>query len=460
VIEKLDDRGQGVGQTGSLGLALRHAVPGSRVRAEVLRKRGKRSEGRVIEVLHPGPDSVTPDCPHFGTCGGCAFQNFDYAGQLEALRLRVQRHLEEAGVASGVEVEAVLPSPSLRHYRNKMEFTFGNRRWRGRDELEASGEERDADFALGLHVPGRHDKVLDLEDCTIAFGEAAPLLRSVRELARSLDLVPWDVRTHSGSLRHLVLRKGHFTGQVLLALVTSEEAPEAVEALARALSERHPEITTLVQLINTRAATVAVGERQRVLHGDGWIHERLCGLEYRVSAASFFQTNSQQAERLVEVVREESGIAGASDAVIWDLYCGAGTFALDLARTGARVLGIESAPSAVEDAERNARANGIESVRFLAAEVEQCLDGADALGPEPEVCVVDPPRAGLHPRALRALSRCAARRLVLVSCNPQAGARDVAALSRAGWALSRIRPLDLFPHTPHVECVLSMDRVQ
>ena len=466
-IEGLDVRGEGWGQVAGRVMRTRHAVPGSRVRVKVLRKRSKRAWGRVLEVLEPGPDTTDPNCTHFGTCGGCAFQNLAYPAQLEALRHRVQQELERVGIPvggpmgepAGVPVDAVLASPSLWHYRNKMDFTFGSRRWRSAQEIEEHGEERDATFALGLHAPGRYDKVLDLEACTIAFEEASPILRSARELSLEQGLLPWDVRTHSGLLRHLVMRKGHFTGEILVVLVTSEDAPAEVDAWAVALRERQPEITTLVQVVNSRPAAVAMGERQRVLYGRGVIRERLAGLEYSISAGSFFQTNSAQAEQLMRVVREEVQLDQATAPLVWDLYCGAGTFALDLARSGARVLGIESIASAVADARHNARANGLQQVEFLQREVENCIGEAGALGAAPDVCVVDPPRAGLHPRALPALAAVPARRLILVSCNPEAGARDVAALAQAGWELRRVRPLDLFPHTPHVECVLSMERV-
>ena len=461
-IEGLDARGEGWGHVAGRVLRTRHAVPGSRVRVKVLRKRSKRAWGRVLEVLEPGPDAVDASCTHFGTCGGCAFQNLAYPAQLEALRMRVRQDLERAGVplggSQGVSVEAVLASPSLWHYRNKMDFTFGSRRWRSTQEIEEHGEERDASFALGLHAPGRYDKVLDVEACAIAFEEASPILRSARELALEQGLTPWDVRTHGGLLRHLVMRKGHFTGEILVALVTSEDAPEAVDAWAAALRERRPEITTLVQIVNSRPAAVAMGERDRTLFGPGVIREHLAGLEYTISAGSFFQTNSAQAEQLMRVVREEVQLGQVADPLVWDLYCGAGTFALDLARAGARVLGIETVASAVADAQHNARANGLQQVEFLQREVENCIDEPAALGDPPDVCVVDPPRAGLHPRALPALAAVPARRLVLVSCNPEAGARDVAALAQAGWELRRVRPLDLFPHTPHVECVLSMER--
>ena len=452
----LDDKGGAFGRAEWEGAAyrvrMRGAVPGARVRAEVLKRRGERIEARVGEVLEESAAAVAPRCAHAGSCGGCSFQGLDYAAQLSELGALLERQLAPLTEAAGgaLPIEPVLPCADPWGYRNKMDFTFSNRRWI--EEHEPAGAPDG--FALGLHVTGRHDKVLDVARCEIQFEEANAILASVRELVQSAGLPPWDLRAHTGLVRHVVLRKAVATGEILLDLVTAEDAPELVEPLAAALVARHPELTTVVQNVNTRAATIAVGERERVLHGPGVIRERLGGLEFEVSANSFFQTNTAQAEELLAVVREEAALAG--NELLFDLYCGAGVFALALAGDAREVVGFELAPSAVEDARRNAGRNGVSNAVFIDGDIATTL--AEHGGPSPDVCVVDPPRAGMHPRVIAALRRAAPARIVLVSCNPKAAARDLAPFVADGYRVTRVCPLDLFPHTPHVECVFTLVR--
>jgi 23S rRNA (uracil1939-C5)-methyltransferase len=450
----LDARGRGVGvEAGGAPVVLRHALPGSRVRARVQRRSRGALEARVVELLEPSPDAVEARCPHFGTCGGCAFQDLAYAAQLAHLARGIEAALDEHGVRAGVAVEPVLGAAQPFGYRNKMDFTFGSRRWV--EEHEPPGAE--AAFGLGLHVPGFHAKVLDVRACDIAFPGAAALVNTARALAREQGLAPWDLERHAGLLRHLVLRRGVRTGEVMVQLVTSDDAPDAIIPYAAALVAAHPEVTTLVQGVNTLPASVAQAEREHVLHGSGVIREELCGLTFTLSAASFFQTNTVQAERLFELVR--AAAAPAPDAVVYDLYCGAGAIALVLAAAARAVWGFEAVPAAIADARANARANGVRNATFVEGDVLAALaEPAQAGRPRPDVVVVDPPRAGLHPRVPAALAALGAARLVYVSCNPASAARDLVPLADGGYRLVRVQPVDLFPHTPHVECVLTLER--
>jgi len=451
VVEELDDKGCGLARHADHRFHVRGAVPGSRVRATVHRRRKNHVDAALIEVLEPSGRAVEAPCPHFGVCGGCSFQNLAYAAQLEELHRLLAHTL---GEFPEVEVEPVIGCDDPWHYRNKMDFTFSNRRWIETDEPEGV----DRGFALGLHPSARHDKVLDVKSCAIAFAEAGPILNTVREVAVDLGLDAWDTRDHCGLLRHLVLRKGFATGEILAQLVTTEEAPERIAPLVAAVLERHPELTTVVQAINSGVALVAVGE-ERVLHGPGRIHEEVCGLRFTISAQSFFQTNTAQAERLVARVVEHAQASPGQR--VFDLYCGCGTFSLPLARAGVDVVGFELVESAVEDARRNAAANGIETARFVAGDLTQTLtsDSLEALGlATPDLCIVDPPRAGMHPRALGSLRRLAPRRIVYVSCKPSSAVRDMQALRVDGYRLLSAQPIDLFPHTPHLECVFVLAR--
>lgn len=452
-VERIDERGQGVGralhESGEYRVALRRALPGERVAAQVLRRRGERIEGRLLEVLRASEERSTPPCGHYGACGGCSLQDLAYSGQLRAKRELVELALANAGVR--VAVEPVLGAVSPLRYRNKMDFTFGTRRWV--EVGEAEGATRD--FALGLHPREQFRKVLDIERCEIQPEPFDRILATARRLALEQALPAWDLVKHEGLLRHVVLRTSVATGEILVQITTSSEAPELVRLYVDALLAAHPEITTLVQAINSRGATVAYGERELVLHGPGSIRERLAGLVYRVSAASFFQTNTAQAERLVEVVLEETAPAAHERGL--DLYCGAGTLTLPLARRCAHVHGVELVEAAVADGRRNAEENGLGNVEFSAGDVLAWFESKGAL--ECDFVVVDPPRAGLHAKVVELLARVPARRMVYVSCHIGSAARDLAALAPHGWNVKRARPVDLFPQTPHVETVLTLERV-
>ncbi|MEO2162345.1 MAG: 23S rRNA (uracil(1939)-C(5))-methyltransferase RlmD [bacterium] len=447
-VEAIDDLGRGRGEVDGHPVAVRGAVPGSLVRAEIRRRHRGAIGAQLEEVLEPGPFQREARCPHVGTCGGCSFQTYDYAGQLEALRGHLLERLEEAELLGEVEVEPVLGMEEPFGYRNKMDFTFGNRRWIEVGEPEGV----QSDFALGLHVPGVYSKVLDIQSCAIHFEGADEILTAARELAREHGLEAWDTRRHVGLLRHLVLRKGVNTGEILVYLVTSVEDAERVDPWAAALVRRCPQITTLVQGIHDRAAAVAIGEEERILHGPGVIHEILAGLTFTLSPTSFFQTNTTQAERLLECIHSEIPASGGR---VFDLYCGAGTIGLSLAAKVSEVVGLESSPSAIRDARANAEAAGIHNTSFLEGDVlenlEQCTRGSQG-----DLCIVDPPRAGLHPKVIPILLAAAPARMIYVSCNPVTAVRDLEHLARGGYRLARVQPVDLFPHTPHLECVFTL----
>ncbi len=463
VLEDVDERGRVLGRHEGLSVAVRGGTLGARVRARVSRSRRRGLEAEVELELVRSAERVEPRCPHFGSCGGCSFQDLAYRAQLGALERLLARTLAPLG---RVPLAPVIGCETPWRYRNKMDFTFGRARWiephEPRDGPGASGDPR---FALGLHARGHHHKVLDVRACEIAFEGAVPIVTSARELALARGLEPWDVRARTGLLRHLVLRRSWASGEILADLVTTEEAPALVGPYVEALLARHPEITTFVQHVNAGAALVASGDLARIFRGQGTIEERLAGLAFSISAGSFFQTNTPQAERLVGLVRERAAVGPGETA--FDLYSGCGVFALALAAAarplepGPDIAGFELAPAAVQDARANAVRNGLERVRFVAGDLARTLlpENLRALGlPRPDVCIVDPPRAGMHARVLGALRALQPRTIVHVSCNPLAALRDLEVLVSAGWRLERVQPIDLFPHTPHLECVSELRR--
>lgn len=454
VVDALDARGGALGHSGSERVRLPRARLGARLRARVLRRRRSHLEAWPLEELDAGPHAVVARCAHAGVCGGCSLQEVAYERQLVELRRLVLAALAPWR-ALGVDVESmlgpVIGADERFAYRNKMDFTFSNRRWVEAHEPPGVAQ----DFALGLHLAGRHQKVLDISRCEIQFEQGNAILASARALALERGLTGWDLRAHTGLLRHLVLRRSSATGEVLACVVTSGEDPEAAEAYARELARRRPEITTMVWAQTDRMSAVASGT-ERVLSGTGFIRERLGGLWFRVSAQSFFQVNSAQAQRLVELVRELAG--GVVGKRVFDVCCGAGVLGLAVARDARELVGFEIEPSPVADARVNAQANGVAGARFVEGDVRATLAAEALRGGEVDVVLVDPPRAGLHADALEALVGVGARRVVYVSCNAASAARDVGRLIEAGWVLERVEALDLFPHTPHVECVFGLAR--
>lgn len=458
-IGRIGARGRGLAPVPTEDLAIRFANPGAKIRARVLGRSKKRLEGRIEEVLDAGPHASPPRCPHAGVCGGCALPTLEYGEQLRQKRLLVEDAVQRAFSARGLGlgqlledgVQDVVPAAKIEGYRNKMDFSFGSRRYILPDEPEGV----DASFGLGLHAPGLYQKVLDVEHCAIAFQGASEILRTTRELALERGLKPWDLKSHTGLLRHLVLRRGERTGETMVNLVTSERSALEIDALVATLLERHPDVTTVVQNITTREASVAYGEEEHVLFGPGTIQDEISGKRFMISADSFFQTNTSQAEVLFDLVREAADL-GAKDA-LFDVYCGAGTIGLVIGDDAGSIHGFESAPTAVRDARKNAERNGIENATYYEGDVLKTMALAlDARSARPDVLIVDPPRAGLHPKVPAQLIQLDSSRVVYVSCNPKTGAHDVAAFVAAGYELRSIQPVDLFPHTPHVEAVFSL----
>lgn len=451
-LECFDARGRAVGLCGEYRVRLPRGVPGEVVRARVLRRRRDQVDAVATERITPSPLAVEAPCSHFGSCGGCSLQGLDYAAQLSGKLRLVESAFAAVRLPSSVPIETVRPAPETLRYRNKMEFAFGRRRWIEPGEPEGAP----SSFALGLHPANFHGKVIDVRSCAIQSAAADLVLDAARKIAWELRLEPWDVRTHAGLVRHLLVRVARGTGEILVSLVTSADAPEAVQAFASALLGRGLGITTLVHGVQSRPADTAIAERERVLFGPGVIREELGGLRFELSASSFFQTNTLAAEALLALVREEAALTGSE--VVWDLYCGIGTLGLCLAGSAREVAGFEISPAAVADARRNAELNGIANARFVAGDVALSLAREAATARPPELLVLDPPRSGLHPRLFESLFALPARRIVYVSCNPAAAARDVGRFAAEGWRPSRIRPIDLFPHTPHVECVVGLSR--
>jgi 23S rRNA (uracil1939-C5)-methyltransferase len=459
-IESLTPEGAGVGRVDGLVVFVREGVHGDRLRARVERVRKNFVEASILDVLRPSASRVAPRCRYFGVCGGCRLQHVEYAAQAEFKRRHVVDALERIGGFRGIEVRPTLAASSPYLYRNKMEFSFGER-WVTREELDRvdAGTDR---FALGLHIPVRFDKVLDLEECWLQSEASTTILNETRAFCRERSLPIHSTRTHTGYLRHLVIRQSGRTGDLMVNLVTSDSRPGVMEALTGRLRAVVPSITTVVNNITSRKSQVAVGETEAVYYGPGFITEVLGARRYRVSANSFFQTNTAQAERLYDAARDAAELR--RDDVVYDLYSGTGTIAMHLCDAVDRVVCVESVDAAVADARRNAELNGVGNCEFVVGDLKDRLTRDTAWmqeHPLPSVVVLDPPRAGCHEGVLEALARLRPERIVYVSCNPATQARDVQKLcALAPYAPGTSQPVDMFPQTGHVENVLPLKLIR
>lgn len=458
-ITRLAFGGSAVAHLEGFVVLLEQGVPGQKVRARVTRKKSHYAEGHVLEVLSRAPGELEPFCPHFGVCGGCRWQNLAYNAQLTWKHRHVVECLERLGGFSSPRVEAALASPDTLWYRNKMEFTFSSRRWLSPAEI-ASGQVLDRSVALGLHARGHFDRVFDVEACSLESEAAVAIVKESREWARRSGLRPYNTRDHQGFWRFLVVREGKATGQRMVHVLTAghRDATALVDGLAERLREHVGEITTIVHSVSHKKAQVAVGDVSRTVWGPGFIEEALEGLRFRISAHSFFQTNTFGALRLYDVVRRLADLKGQE--TVWDLYCGTGSITLFIASRAHRVIGFELVQEAIDDAFVNCTLNGIDNCSFRAGDLKDLIREAarnSRIHGTPDVVITDPPRAGMHPHVIQALLDVLPSRIIAVSCNPATLARDLALLSER-YAVEAVQPVDLFPHTPHIECVVKLVR--
>ncbi|MFL6029792.1 MAG: 23S rRNA (uracil(1939)-C(5))-methyltransferase RlmD [Gaiellaceae bacterium] len=439
-IDSLAYGGNGVARLNGFVVFVRRGLPGDTVRARVTKVQRRHAEALATEVLTPGPQRVDAPCAHYPACGGCRFQDLAYEAQIESMAAQVADALRRIGGIADAPLEPLVPADDVFHYRNKLEYSF--------TQLEDGP-------TLGFHKAGRWDEVLEIEKCWLTTDVGNAIRNAVREWARGDRLVAYDQEEHTGYLRHLVVREGRNTGQVLVQLVTAPGEKFDTGGFVDTL-RAFPEVRSIHWSENESPAEVTNLPTQ-LLWGEDAIEEELCGLRFRVRPNAFLQTNTGMAERLYGIAREFAGLTGGE--TVYDLYCGIGTIGLVLARDALTVWGIDVSEESIACALENADLNGIGNAAFFAGNVGQAVVELHERSGEPDVVVVDPPRAGLAGKALKRLGEIGAPRLVYVSCNPTTLAGDAKRLAEDyGYKLMRARPVDMFPHTPHVETVALLER--
>lgn len=449
-IEVIDiaEEGKGIGKHEGLVLFIDKAIPGDTVDVETYRRKKNLHEARIIDIKEASEWRESPFCAHFGVCGGCKWQHMSYEGQLHFKQNTVESTLQRIGGVDTSAMESILPSVKNRYYRNKLEFTFSNKRW-FTDVDDILEEEEQS--ALGFHVPKRFDKILPIQHCYLQEDPSNAIRNELDAFAKQKNISYYDLRGHTGSLRNLIIRTSS-TGELMVIVVFAYPNPEEVESVMKFLASEFPHITSLLYVVNQKKNDTIFDQEVVLYKGRAFILEEMEGLSFKIGPKSFYQTNSLQAYELYKLVREFAGLSG--DELVYDLYTGAGTIANFLAGEAKKIIGIEYVPSAIEDAIFNAQQNKITNTEFFAGDMKDVLT-ADFIKQhgQPDLIVTDPPRAGMHPSVVKRILEAEALKIVYVSCNVSTQARDLALLSEK-YEVERIRPVDMFPHTQHVENVV------
>lgn len=444
--------GKSVARVNDMVVFIPYGAPGDIADVKLDKKKHSYAEGHITELKTPSPMRVTPLCEHFGTCGGCKWQHLPYDAQLRYKQQVVEDALTRIAKVQLPPTSPILGSDEIWCYRNKMEYTFSNKKWLTFDQIK-SGDIPEVRAAAGFHIPGAFDKVLDIHECHLQdhLGDRLRLFIRDYGIAHGLDF--YDLRANEGLLRTLMIRIAS-TGETMALLAFGRDDMGAITPLLDAVRAEFPMLTSLLYVINTKANDTFNDLEIRTHSGRDYIEEEMEGLRFRIGPKSFYQTNSRQAHRLYTVARDFAALTG--NELVYDLYTGTGTIAQFVARNARKVIGIEYVPEAIEDAKLNARVNGLDNTEFLAGDMKDVLtDDFIAANGKPDVMIVDPPRAGMHQDVVDVILRAAPATIVYVSCNPATQARDLALLD-AKYSVEAVQPVDMFPHTHHVENVVKL----
>jgi len=436
-------------------LFVENAIPGDVVNARIVKEKKNWAEGKILQLVQPSSDRIDAFCPHFGICGGCKWQMLPYEHQLRYKQQQVQDQLERIGQVALPEMQMIIGSPHERYYRNKLEFTFCTSRYLTNEEIrQADGEKIEPEPALGFHAPGMFDKVVPITTCYLQPEPTNILLNALRQYTEAHQLEYYNYREQNGWLRNVVIRVAR-TGEVLINLVIHHEDKAAREGILQYILEQVPGITSLHYTINPKMNDSIHDLEVHTWFGKGFIEETLEDFRFKISPKSFFQTNTYQAEALYRAIRDFAGLTG--DEVLYDLYCGTGSIGIFCSKLAKKVIGIEVVEDAVKDAYENASLNDIPHCKFYAGDVATiCTDAFFEEHGRPDVIITDPPRAGMHEKLIQQILRIAAPKVVYVSCNPATQARDLQLLDSA-YKITRLQPVDMFPHTHHIENIALLE---
>ena len=449
--------GKAIARVNDLVVFVPYVVPGDVVDLQVRRKKHHYAEAEAVHFHTYSPVRAVPFCQHYGVCGGCKWQVLPYEEQLKYKQKQVMDNLTRIGKIELPPISPILGSAKTREYRNKLEYTFSNKRWLTTEEVQQEVV-YDQMNAVGFHIPEAFDKVLAIEKCWLQDDISNRIRNTIREYAFEHDYPFINLRTHEGMLRNLIVRTSS-TGElmvILVAQIQNDDELARLNVLLQYVADKFPEITSLLYIINNKVNDTITDLTVHTFRGKDFMYEEMEGLRFKVGPKSFYQTNSEQAYVLYKVARDFAGLTG--DELVYDLYTGTGTIANFVSRRARQVVGIEYVPEAIEDAKVNSALNGIDNTLFYAGDMKDILtDDFIAEHGRPDVIITDPPRAGMHPDVVQVILNAAPQRIVYVSCNPATQARDLQLLD-AGYQVKAVQPVDMFPHTHHVENVVLLEK--
>lgn len=457
-VESTAFKGKGVAKYDGIAVFVPGTAPGDIVKARITRKKKSFREAKVLEILQPSPKRIEPKCSHANVCGGCTWQHLPYSEQVKHKEQHVRDHMERIAHIDPDVVQQIVKCDSEFYYRNKMEYSFGTKRWLTEEEIQRDEYVDDTAFAAGLHAPGRFDKILNLKECHLQDPVSYNILDFVRNYCIQNQIPAFDTYKKEGFMRHLVIRNSQFTNDLMVNLVTFRDEPELVNQLKDELLKEFPQITTIVNNVNDQPNPTAVGRFENVLYGPGFIVDKIGNHSFKIHANAFFQTNTKQAEKLYSVARDYAELNEGGH--LFDLYCGVGTLSLYMADKADKVTGIEIVDVAIENAKFNARENDVKNTEFVLGDMKDTFnDEFLAKNGHPDCVITDPPRSGMHPDVVEQLCNLDVNRLVYVSCNPSTMARDLKELKEY-YTIDAVQPVDMFPQTYHIEAVAKLTKKQ
>lgn len=453
-IETIAAEGKALARINDMVVFVPGVIPGDIVDIQVNKKKKSFMEGYVTKFHSYSKERSDAFCEHFGICGGCKWQILPYEKQLHYKQQQVADNFQRLGKFETPEISPIMGSEKTEFYRNKMEFSFSNKRWLTSEDMQ-DGKPQENMNALGFHVPGRYDKIVDVNKCHLQTDPSNQIRNAIRDYALQNELEFFDIREQSGFLRTLIIRTST-TGDLMVIATFFKEDKEKREALLAFVQDKFPEITSLMYVINTKGNDSITDQDVAVFSGNDHIYEEMEGIRFKIGPKSFYQTNSEQAYELYKVARDFANLNG--DEIVYDLYTGTGTIANFIAAKAKKVIGVEYVPEAIEDAKLNSQLNDIENTDFFSGDMKDVFT-REFIGThgKPDVLIVDPPRAGVHQKVIDAMLYCDAPKIVYVSCNPATQARDIALMSE-NYEVTKIQPVDMFPHTHHVENVVLLVR--
>lgn len=444
--------GKSIAKVDEMVIFIPYGAPGDVINLKLDKKKKSYGEGHIERMLTPSPMRVTPFCEHFGICGGCKWQHLPYEFQLRCKQQQVVDALERIAKVKLPTITPILGSENTTHYRNKLEFTFSNKSWLTFEQMRNEEEFTDRD-ALGFHIPGAFDKVLDIKKCWLQDDVSNEIRIFIRDYAKSKNYSFFDLRAQVGLMRTMMVRISS-TGEIMLIVMFAENDLVKITDVMSAIKDKFPQITSLLYVINQKANDTIGDQKIITFNGKDYIEEKMEDLKFRVGPKSFYQTNSHQAYELYKVARRIAHLSG--NELVYDLYTGTGTIANFVANNAKGVVGIEYVPEAIEDAKLNSEINGISNTKFFAGDMKDVLT-AEFVAEHgyPDVMIVDPPRAGMHEDVVNVILEAKPKTIVYVSCNPATQARDLALMDRL-YEVVEVQPVDMFPHTHHVENVVGL----